>query len=385
MVFAGFIGLHYAKKKPNEKFPYGYYKAENLAAFFVSLFILYAALELIQEGYSKLFSLPEITMPVEALSISLFSTILSFFLARYMEKVGKEINSQALIANGKERFAHVFSGLVVFIVILLSFFKIPYVEGIATIIFSLIVLKAGISSAKDSIFSLMDVAPPEELNKKIKEIISSVKGVEELKELKLRRAGPFVFGEASIKVGKNIDVEKAHRIADEIEEKVKKEVEEVDSLTIHVEPHEKEEVKIAIPISLDKGLNSKVMEHFGRADNFIFLFVDRKNKKIKDFYVKRNPFKREAIRAGLAVSKFLKKERVDVVITKEIGEISFHTLRDNLIEIYKAEGESVKEIIDNFLEGKLRVLGKPTREEKEKISTRIRRMWGRWRGGRWGR
>ena len=37
--FASWFGLKISQRKPTEKFPYGYYKAENLATLFVSFFI----------------------------------------------------------------------------------------------------------------------------------------------------------------------------------------------------------------------------------------------------------------------------------------------------------------------------------------------------------
>ena len=378
--FASSLGLKISQRKPSEKFPYGYYKAENLAAFIVSLFIIYAAIELIQEGYSQLFTLPQLSMPFEALAIAAVSIILSFFLAKYVKRVGKAINSQALIANAEERFAHVFSGSIVFLVILLSYFKIPYIESLATIGFSILILKTGIFSLKDSIFSLMDVAPSKDLIQKIKKLITSTQGVEELKGLRLRRAGPFIFGEATIKVQKHIQVEKAHSISEEIEKKVKAEIENLDSLIIHLEPFEKEEVKVALPIKKEKGLNSILSEHLGRRPKFMFLWVNLKTKEIKDFYTKNNPARREAVRAGLQAAKFLLKERVNVVITKEIGEISFHTLRDNLVEIYKTERKTVREAIEDFFNKKLKRMEKPSRKEEESI---FRTQFGRWRGRRW--
>lgn len=39
-IFASWFGLKISQKKPDEKFPYGYYKAESLATLFISLFIL---------------------------------------------------------------------------------------------------------------------------------------------------------------------------------------------------------------------------------------------------------------------------------------------------------------------------------------------------------
>ena len=384
-LFASWLGLRISRRKPTEKFPYGYYKAENLIAFFISIFILYAAIELMLEGYSKLFTSPEIKMPFQVLGITLISLLFSFFLSRYLKRIGKKINSQALIANAEERFAHVFSSIAVFVVILLATLQIPYVEGLATMLFSLIVLKAGIYSAKDSMLSLLDVAPSKELFEKVKKTILSVKGVEEVKNVKLRRAGPFVFGEAVIRVEKKIDVKKAHKIADNAERKVVEEIEEIQSLIIHIEPYEKEEMKIAVPISSDKGLNSKLMSNFGRANYFIFIYLDKRKGKIKDFYVKPNPFRKKQLRVGLHVAKFLVKERVDAVITKEIGEISFHTLTSNYIDIYKAEKGSVKHLIEDFLKGKLNVLEKPTKKEEEPPPRRGRwRIRGRpWWRGRW--
>ena len=104
--FASWFGLKISQRKPTERFPYGYYKAESLATLFVSIFILYAAFVLLSEGYSKLYTVPKITMPLEALSIASVSAIGSYLLARYIKKTGEEIDSQSLIAISRERITH---------------------------------------------------------------------------------------------------------------------------------------------------------------------------------------------------------------------------------------------------------------------------------------
>ncbi len=391
--FASWFGLKISQKKPSEKFPYGYYKAESLVTFFISGFILYAAFELILEGYSKLFTISKLTMPFEALIISLISLVTSFFLARYMSRVGYKINSQSLIANSQERMSHVFSSAIIFVTILLTFYKVPYIEGIVTILFSIMIFKIGIFTVRDSIFALMDVAP-KEIEKHIEKILNSISGVEGFEGLKLRKSGPFVFGEVKIKIRKHVDVKRAHEIADNIENKIKEEIGQIDSFTIHIEPYETEEQKIAIPIMQDKGLNSELMEKFGKANYFMFLTLDKKEGNVKSTYVKENPYKSKAVKAGLFTANFIAKEKVDVLITKEIGEISFHTLRDNLIDIYKAKGRKVKDIINEFMKNKLERLDKPTREETEILEEKPERVayrgWGRrgwwWRGrGPWWR
>ncbi len=364
-ILASWFGLRIARRKPTEKFPYGYYKAENLATLFISIFIIYTAFEFLLDGYLKLFTLTELTMPLEALGIAFISIIVSYFMSKYLKKMGEKINSQSLIANSKERLIDVFSSTIVFIGILLTFYKIPYTEGIITMGISILILKMGLSVGKDSIFALMDVSPSKDIEKEIKEIINSSEGIEGFKNLRLRKSGPFVFGEVKIKIKKNIDVKRAHEIADKIENEIKEKIEEIDSFTIHIEPYEKEEVRIAIPIKFDKGLDSEVMEKFGRSNYFIFINLNKKEGKIKSVYVKENPYKEKLTKAGFSLVKFLIKEKIDILITKEIGGISFHTLRDNLIEIYKAEGKTVKEIINNLIQNNLKYLDKPTKEEEE--------------------
>jgi len=386
--FASWFGLKISQKRPTEKFPYGYYKAESLAALLVSGFILYAAFELLLEGYSKIFTLSEISMPFQALFMALVSLIVSYFMAKYMKKVGKEINSQLLVANSQERATHVFSSIIIFAAILSTFYRIPYVEGIITMVFSLLIFKAGIFILKDSILALMDVSPSKDIENEVEKIINSITGVEDFKNLRLRKSGPFVFGEVTVKIRKHVNVERAHEIADSIENKIKKEVGEIDSFTIHVEPYESEELKLAIPVEINKGLNSEVSEHFGRANYFIFVTVNKKEEKIKSFYVKDNPYKEKSAKAGYFAANFVVKEKIDVLITKEVGGISFHTLRDNLVDIYKAKGKNVKEVVNNFIKDKLELLTEPTKEE---VSTeaqpeyeapyRVRRRgpwWGRW-------
>jgi cation diffusion facilitator family transporter len=361
--FASWFGLKISQKRPTEKFPYGYYKAESLATLLVSGFVLYAAFELLLEGYSKIFTLPKISMPFQAMFMALVSLTVSYLMANHMKKVGKEINSQLLIANSQERAMHMFSSIIVFVAILATFYRIPYVEGLVTIGFSLLIFKAGIFIVKDSIFALMDVSPSKDVEEKVRKIISSIAGVEDFKNLRLRKSGPFVFGEVTIKIRKHVNVKRAHEIADSIEDRIKKDVGEIDSFMIHIEPYESEKLKIAIPVERDEGLDSKISEHFGKANYFIFVIVNKREEKIESFYTKNNPHKEKLAKAGYFAANFVVKEKIDILITKEIGGISFHTLRDNLVDIYKARGKNIKEVIDNFMKGKLELLTRPTKEE----------------------
>ena len=130
------------------------------------------------------------------------------------------------------------------------------------------------------------------------------------------------------------------------------------------------------------------MKNFGRANYFMFLTLNKKEKKIVSRYIKKNPHKEKLVKAGLAAVNFIVKEKCDSIITGEVGEISFHTLRDNLIDIYKAKGKAVGFNIDNFLKDKLENVTEPKRvedKEEETIKKTVHKNYiqkGRFRRGR---
>lgn len=355
------FGLKIAQKKPTEKFQYGYYKAENITALLISGLIFYAAFEIVKTSWEKIFTTPHLSIPFLAIGVSVLDALVMFNLGTWEVKIGKAINSQSLVADGSESRMHIFSSSLVLIGLVASYLNVPYIEGIAGVLISLFILQVGVKSAKDSLFALMDVSPSKEIEEKIKEILKSSSNLQSFENLKLRKSGPFIFGEVRAEIKKFINVERAHEIADEIEKKIKAKVPQMDSFLIHITPAKKLEQKIIIPTKEKKGLDSKISEHFARAKFFAILKI--KKDKIESLEFEENPFKGKEIRAGLTTAKYLLEKKLDILITKEIGPISFHTLRDNLIEIYQVKAGILSEIIKNYFENKLIKLEEPTREK----------------------
>jgi len=359
--FLAWLGLRIAQKKPTEKFPYGYYIVENITTLLISGLILFAGFSIIRESLSEIFIGYQLNIPLVAVTVAILDASVMFLVGTYEMRVGKKINSQSLMADGRESRMHLFSSSIVLIGLFSAWFGIPYLEGIMGISISLFIFKIGIESAKDSIFSLMDVSPSKEIEEKIKKILRNISGVREFENLKLRKSGPFLFGEVEIKIGKSVSVKRASEISSLIEREIKKKINQVDSILLTVSPYQTKKQKICIPIDKDEGIDSKISDHFGRAEKFIFLEIDE--GKIKNYYLKDNPYQKKEVRAGLEASLFVVKEKIDSIITKEMGPISFHTLRDNIVDVYKGIDGTVKEIIKNFSESKLKPLIIPTRKK----------------------
>ena len=352
VLVVAFIGIKMARRLPSQRFPYGYYKAESVAAFFISFVIIAISISFFYEGYIRIFEFEKIKEAWIAAITAAFSAIASYLMAWYIGNVGKETGMHSLIATSNERRMDSISSIVVMFAIIMQFYSIKYVEGIVTMGIALLILRTGVLSLKDSIASLMDVSPVG-MEKEVEKIIGK-SGIKGYKDLKLRKAGPFVFGEVKLLLDGNMNVDAAHEIADEIERKVKK-IEGIDDFITHIEPYEAMQKKIAIPVE-----NGRIANKFGRAGNFIIFEI--KEGKWKEIKRMENKYKRKKIRAGLAIAKELIDEGINEVITKEIGEIAYHALKDGNIKIYYGSG-SIDEVIEKYKKGELHILKEPKKVE----------------------
>jgi cation diffusion facilitator family transporter len=355
---AAYIGIRISKKAPDQHFQFGYYKAESLAALFISGIIVYAAVVFTVKGFHRLFQLPEIGYPKLSMSVALLSSLVALTTYLYLKRIGERHRSQSLVANSRERLKDVWSSLVVFIGIFFATLRIPYVEGAITIVISLLILRVGLTTMKDAVFTLMDVSPDKEVEDRVSRILSSTTGVMNVYGIQLRKAGMLIFGNATIQVRKSVSVRRAHDISDSVEEQVKKLVPDIESFMIHVEPYRSDTMRLLVPLKENKGLASAVDSHFGRA-RYLLTVAIRQNKIVSS-HTRKNIAAQKQQRAGLATAKDILKENIDAIVLQRIGEISFHTLRDNLIEVYKCGGRTAEQVINNFTARKCTLLRKAT-------------------------
>lgn len=348
-ITACWLGLHISRRKPTRRFRYGYYKAESLASLFISIFIIYAAVELMRNGYSRLFEMSEVSLPLLAAGVSFLSAIVSALLARYQRRVGDEIGSQSLITNARDTYLDVFVSLLVMGAIVLTYYQVPYVEGLGIMFISLFILKIGLESIKDAVFVLMDISPSKEVEDHVIRVIGKIAGVEGFAGLKLRRSGPFLFGEVTVKVRKQLDVERAHLISKHLEDELRGVVKQLETFIVHIEPYEVSEVRVVVPLQNDQDLDSVPSDSFGRAPYLALASLDRKDGMVREWHIIVNDAMDRESKAGLHAVNMLVGEKADILITSEIGEIAFHALRDHLITVYRLKGECLKEVLDNYL------------------------------------
>ena len=111
-------------------------------------------------------------------------------------------------------------------------------------------------------------------------------------------------------------------------------------------------MKIAIS-STGKDLESEIDSRFGRCD--YFLIVEIKDKEIKDFKAIENTAKAQMGGAGITAGEIVANQKVDAIITTNLGPRAFSIFNQFGIKIYQGQGK-IKETIQNFIDGKLEEL-----------------------------
>lgn len=240
--FAVYLGLKAAKQPPDDDHPYGHGKAESIAAIIVAVLLFLVGIEIGKSSINAFFK------PIEApKSIAIVAVILSIIvkevLFRYKYKLGRELNSDALIVNAYEHRSDVYSSIAALIGIGFAIIGgkigigwLEYADPVAGVVVSLMVLKMAWSLGKESIHNALDHVLHEEDTLELRKVVEAIEDVKQIDELHAREHGHYVIIDLKISVDPTMTVEEGHRVG----KKVKKnllEIENVQNVFVHINPY----------------------------------------------------------------------------------------------------------------------------------------------------
>jgi len=233
----GYIGIKISKKPSDQKHPYGHYKFEVLAGFFITLILLGTGAGIIYEAYQKFLNPSFLKLPVLAFGIMIFSALINEIMARLKIHFGKKENSMALLSDGFHSRIDVFTSLAVFAGLFLTEYWI-YADSILAFLVGLYIIKESFSLGREAVDSLLDVSASPEIEEKIK-LIAKEKGIE-IDSLKTQKKGSVITLNLEIKLPNNLKIEEATKISKSLRENLMKEIENLSYISIQIQSHEVE-------------------------------------------------------------------------------------------------------------------------------------------------
>jgi len=236
------IGLRAAERPPDEDHPYGHGKAESVAAIIVSVLLALVGFEIGSASVQSLFA------PLEAPGLlavwaAVGSMIVKEWMFRYKYKLGKQLNSQSLIANAYEHRSDVFSSFAALIgiggAIAGDRFGIPwmvYLDPIAGVFVSGLVLVMSYRILKESIHTTLDHVLHEEDTVELRRTIEAVPGVMRIDSMRAREHGHYLIVDVKLSVDPGITVEAGHRIGKQVKQALINQHQAVRDVFVHINP-----------------------------------------------------------------------------------------------------------------------------------------------------
>jgi len=232
--FVTYLGLKTAKKPVDEKYKYGYFKAESLAGFLVAILLAITGILILKEGISRFFGEEMVKFSPLAIFVLAGAIVINEGMARLKFYYGRKFQSLALVADAEHSRADVLSSIGVLIGLFIApFFSLA--DALAALVIGGYILFETVKIGKEVTENLLDVSN-KEIEERIKKICVSHKI--EISFLRTRKIGPYNFAEIKIKLPPKLKVEEVQQIVEILEERILANIPEIKELTISIEAYE---------------------------------------------------------------------------------------------------------------------------------------------------
>ena len=241
------IFVKISSKPEDEDHRYGHGQYETLATALIGIALFAVGIGLLLSGATKVIEVINgAVLPapsVVALIVAAISILSKEILYRYTVKVGKNLNSQAVIANAWHHRSDAFSSIGTLIGIGGAIFlgeKWRILDPIAAIVVSGFIVKVAVGLIKPCVDELLERSLPAETEKQILDIIGSFPEVTSPHHLRTRRIGNHIAIEVHLRTDGTMSLENAHSIATRVEKRLKEEFGPETHIGIHMEPIKKQ-------------------------------------------------------------------------------------------------------------------------------------------------
>lgn len=231
----GIIGIVLASKPKDTEHPYGHKKFETISSMIIGLMLLILGVNVIKTSISKLFNPTVLNITIESLIIILITLVINIFVAIYENKQGHKLNSQILISDSLHTKSDIFVSIGVLIALLTVKLGLPpVIDNFTSFVVAFFILHASYEIIKNNISSLTDKNMIDE--DVIIDILKEFKAIKDIHNIRSRGHHDYIFLDMHIEVDPNLNVDEAHTLVHDIENKLNLKLNKKIDLIIHVEP-----------------------------------------------------------------------------------------------------------------------------------------------------
>jgi cation diffusion facilitator family transporter len=224
-----------ARRPANNRFTYGYSRAEDLAGAFIVLVITLSAGAAAFASYSRLVADAVPTNIGWAIAAALVGFAGNEGLAEYKIRVGRRINSAPLIADGQHSRTDGLTSLAAAVGLVLTLLGFHRADPIAGLLISVAILYILMDVGRNLLFRLMDAVDPTIVTE-VRARATAVPGVRQIEDVRARWAGRRLYIALNLGADASITLLEAHTIAERARQEILAHIAGAASVDIHVDP-----------------------------------------------------------------------------------------------------------------------------------------------------
>lgn len=212
------LGFKLAEKPADRKHPYGHARIEYIAGLTVAVMILFIGLELGKSSVQKFINPEPIEFSFTAVWVLCASILVKLFMMLFNLKMGRKINSNALLATAADSRNDVITTSAVLAASIVEHFYDVRIDGVMGIAVSLFILYSGIKLAGETMSPLLGEGANSELQKQITDYINGCPMVLGCHDLMVHDYGPGRrYASIHVEIDKNEDPMACHARIDRME------------------------------------------------------------------------------------------------------------------------------------------------------------------------
>ncbi|MBQ3532151.1 MAG: cation transporter [Oscillospiraceae bacterium] len=229
------LGFRLAGKKPDPEHPFGHGRIEYISGLVVAALILLMGVELAKSSFQKILHPEEVEFSIAAVVILIASIAVKLYMSVYNRRIGKKINSAAMVATGIDSLSDTISTAAVLVAMLVGKFSGLMIDGWVGMVVALFILYSACRAAMETLNPLLGQAPEEEFVQSIEELVMAHEEVCGIHDLMVHDYGPGrVMISLHAEVPASGNILELHDLIDSIEMKLR---EKLDcEAVIHMDP-----------------------------------------------------------------------------------------------------------------------------------------------------
>ncbi|HWR41144.1 MAG TPA: cation diffusion facilitator family transporter [Patescibacteria group bacterium] len=231
-----FYAVRKAGKPPDEQHAYGHGKIENLSAVIEAVLIIVAALWIVYEALEKLTQATKPEYLEWGIVVMFISVIVNYWVSGQLYKVARQTESAALEADALHLRADIWTSIgVLGGLAVIKLTGLYWLDPAIALAVAVVVFKAGFEMTKKGMYELTDVCWPAEEETELREIVLQNPDTISVHNVRTRRSGSWRLVDMHVTLKKNMQLEQAHGVCDQLEAAIKERFGRCD-VVIHLEP-----------------------------------------------------------------------------------------------------------------------------------------------------